>query len=93
MLERKLWLLRGRIGGIFRRSGRVGGGLIFGSGAFFGCGRFQALALGIHIGHELVAGDGLLLQKIESDLVEKFAVLAENLLGFFVAALEQLLNF
>lgn len=93
VLERKSGVLRGRIGGIFRRSGRVGGGLIFGSGAFFGCGRVQALALGVHIGHELVAGDGLLLKKIESDLVEKFAVLAEDLLGLFVAALEQLLNF
>ncbi len=93
VLERKSGVLRGRIEGILRRSRRVGGGLIFGSGAFFGCGRVQALALGIHIGHELVAGDGLLLKKIESDLVEKFAVLAQNLLGFFVAALEQLLNF
>ena len=33
------------------------------------------------------------MKKIESDLVEKLAVLAEDLLGLFVAALEQLLNF
>lgn len=46
----------------------------------------QTLSFGIHIGHQLVAGDGFLLQKVQRHLVEKLAVLAQNCLRLLIAA-------
>ena len=43
----------------------------------------DALGVGIDVSHQLVAGDGLLLQQIQGDLVQQAAMLPQQLLGAF----------
>ena len=53
---------------------------------------FQFLFIGIDIGHEFVAGDGLLHQQELGDLVQKPPVLGEHPAGIGIAGIQDLLH-
>ena len=46
----------------------------------------QAFFRRVYIGHQLIAGDGLLLQQVQRDLVKQLAVFLQELPGRLVAA-------